>query len=207
MWDMQDILGKFSQDNKARRSLVGRIDTLISAHVTIMGDIRFSGGVQIDGTVNGSLIAEDQGSTLRVTRAGRVCGDIKGPNIVINGNVEGDVYATERLELSADAVINGDVYYELIEMVMGAQVNGRLVHATTKTATPIELPRATESFQMQPMVKKVPDRAGAPERTTGSAGASAEINVDPGALVKKKSKVRLGPSSAKPATSESSRAC
>ncbi len=50
------------------------------------------------------------------------------PNVVINGTVEGDVYASARLELAARARVKGNVYYQLIEMQLGAMVDGQLLH-------------------------------------------------------------------------------
>ena len=48
--------------------------------------------------------------------------------MILNGSVQGDVYASEHIELAPNARITGNVYYNLIEMAMGAEVNGNLVH-------------------------------------------------------------------------------
>ena len=50
------------------------------------------------------------------------------PNVVVNGTVIGDVHALAHVELAAQARVHGNVYYSLIEMAMGAEVNGNLVH-------------------------------------------------------------------------------
>ena len=47
---------------------------------------------------------------------------------VINGSIEGNVYATEKLELSAKARIKGNVHYNVLEMASGAAVNGNMLH-------------------------------------------------------------------------------
>ncbi|HMU66315.1 MAG TPA: polymer-forming cytoskeletal protein, partial [Cellvibrionaceae bacterium] len=62
-----------------------------------------------------------------VAEHGTVVGEIHGTQVVINGQVTGDVYSTKHLELAAKAQVIGNVYYQLIEMVKGAQVNGSLV--------------------------------------------------------------------------------
>ena len=115
---------------KDRKVVVSdKIDTLIAANVTIEGDVRFSGGIQIDGQIVGNVIADgDASSLVRITDKGRVKGEIHGPNVIINGHVEGDVYSTEHIELATKAVVTGNVHYHLIEMVMGAEVNGSLMH-------------------------------------------------------------------------------
>ena len=63
-----------------------------------------------------------------VSEDGRIEGDVRVPNLVLNGAVEGDVYASQRVELASHAKVTGNLYYNLIEMAMGAEVNGNLVH-------------------------------------------------------------------------------
>ncbi|MAC48193.1 MAG: cell shape determination protein CcmA [Oceanospirillaceae bacterium] len=104
-------------------------DTLISSKTEITGDVTFTGGLHIDGVIKGNLLAENgSGAVVRVSDKGRVEGQISAPNIIINGNVVGDVYAGEYIELAKKAQVSGDVYYQAMEMVMGAQVNGKLHH-------------------------------------------------------------------------------
>lgn len=113
--------------NSRKRSV--SIETLIGRQTTIKGDVRFSGGLHIDGEVVGNVVADqDSGATLSVSEHGRIVGDVTVPHMVLNGGVEGNVYSGERLELSAQARVTGDVYYNLIEMASGASVNGKLVH-------------------------------------------------------------------------------
>ena len=101
--------------------------TLISSEVKIEGNITFTGHLDIEGVVVGSIQAEQgQDAVLRVVAGGRVEGEIRVPTAMINGSVEGDVHSTERLELSEKATVDGDVYYNLIEMSVGARVNGGL---------------------------------------------------------------------------------
>ncbi len=120
------MLGK----RKARqRKPVGYFDTLISSRTSVAGDVTFSGGLHIDGRIKGSVRAEDNSeAVLRISEVGEVEGDVIAPHVIINGTVHGDVYASKHLELAEKAAINGNVYYNLIEMAMGAQVNGNLVH-------------------------------------------------------------------------------
>ncbi len=108
--------------------------TLISADTTVTGDIRFQGNLDIEGTVVGSVIAEpDVAATLRVVNGGRVEGEIRVPAALINGEVAGDIHCSDRLELAEQAVIDGDVYYNLVEMAVGCRVNGGLRHVTPVT--------------------------------------------------------------------------
>ncbi|MBE02518.1 polymer-forming cytoskeletal protein [Marinobacter lutaoensis] len=120
------MLGKKKQ--KTRRT-TGHFDTLISSRTSVAGDINFSGGLHIDGRVRGRVVAEEgSDAVLRLSEVGEITGDIVAPHVIINGTVNGDVYASAHLELAEKAAINGNVYYNLIEMAMGATVNGNLVH-------------------------------------------------------------------------------
>ena len=104
--------------------------TLISSETTITGDISFTGQLDVEGTVIGSIQAASADATLRVVSGGRVAGEIKVPHATVNGKVEGDVHSSERLVLSEQAIVDGDVYYNLIEMAAGAKVNGGLRHSS-----------------------------------------------------------------------------
>jgi cytoskeletal protein CcmA (bactofilin family) len=121
----------FSSKNKSDV----RYDTLISAKTEIHGDVKLTGGLHIDGLIKGNLIAEaGSGATVRVSEKGRVEGQITAPNIIINGEVIGDVHASEYIELAKNARVTGDVYYQAMEMVLGAQVNGQLHHSQDKVS-------------------------------------------------------------------------
>ena len=112
-----------------------RIDTLVGRNTEINGDLSFSGGLHVDGTIRGNISAGNgPESMLSLSQHGVVKGEIRVPHVTINGTVEGDVYAEQRLELGAEARITGDVHYNLIEMTVGATVDGKMVH---KPAGPI----------------------------------------------------------------------
>lgn len=103
--------------------------TLIATEAVITGDIQFSGNLDIEGRVVGSIIAEPgKDAMLRIVQGGRVEGEIRVPAAMINGTVQGDIHASQRLELAQNAEVHGDVYYNLIEMMVGCRVNGGLRH-------------------------------------------------------------------------------
>lgn len=115
--------------SKSKTGAKHSYDTLISSQTNIEGDVHFSGGLHIDGEIRGSVIAESGSkAVVRISDHGLVQGQVRAPHIIINGRVDGDVFSSEHIELAANAVVNGTVHYQLIEMVMGAQVNGNLVH-------------------------------------------------------------------------------
>ena len=123
--------------------------TLISPGTTVRGDISFTGHLDIEGEVSGSIQAEAQDAILRIVEGGKVSGEVKVPHAMINGNVEGDIHATERLELAERAVVDGDVYYNLIEMAVGAKVNGGLRH-TSNVADDLAAKREAKAAETIP---------------------------------------------------------
>lgn len=101
--------------------------TLISSSTTVNGDIHFEGELIIEGRVVGKVLAEeDSEAQLRVAENGSIEGDVEVPLAVINGCVNGNVRASKHIELAAQGMVNGNVVYNLIEMVMGSAVNGSL---------------------------------------------------------------------------------
>lgn len=107
----------------------GRIDTLIGAGTSIEGNITFTGGLRIDGEVKGNVHGtRDQPTTLAISEHARIEGEISVSHLVINGTVIGPIHASEFLELQSKARVTGDVEYSMIELHLGAVVQGRLGH-------------------------------------------------------------------------------
>ncbi|MEJ2632991.1 MAG: polymer-forming cytoskeletal protein [Acidihalobacter sp.] len=106
-----------------------RVDTLIGKGTVVRGDLHFVGGLHIDGRIEGNVVADgDDDAALVLSEGGEVEGEVHAPNTMLNGSIEGDVHSAVHLELAANAKVCGDVYYNLLEMAVGAEVNGKLVH-------------------------------------------------------------------------------
>jgi len=113
---------------RKKRFRMPKITTVIGSGVVIQGNLKFVGGIHIDGTIHGNVSAEqDEHSTLVLSDTGLVEGDVRVPNLILNGKIVGDVLASGRVELAANARIEGTLYYKLLEMELGAEVNGQLV--------------------------------------------------------------------------------
>ncbi len=117
-----------------------RIDTLIGQGTEINGDLVFSGGLHVDGKIIGNVLAEEGSEAMLIlSEYGHIEGDVKVPNMVLNGEIIGDVFGSNRVELAPKSRINGSVYYNLIEMAIGAEVNGGLVHESSDSIAPRQL--------------------------------------------------------------------
>lgn len=118
------MFGKKS-DNRPQN----RIDSLIGVGTRVEGNIRFTGGLRIDGEVKGNVEAAEGASTILVLSEKAVIeGEVSVAHFVANGTVVGQVTVSDTLELQTSARIVGDVDYSLIEMHQGAVIEGRLVH-------------------------------------------------------------------------------
>lgn len=105
------------------------IDSLIGISTNIEGNVRFQGGLRIDGQVKGNVIADgDEPSMLVISEHAKVEGEVRVAHLVVNGEIIGPVYSSELLELQPKARITGDVYYKALEMHGGALVAGKLSH-------------------------------------------------------------------------------
>lgn len=120
-----------------------RIDSLIGVGTKIEGNVTFAGGLRVDGEIIGNVTALlDQSSTLVLSEHARIDGEIRVSHLVINGAVNGPVYAAEFLELQSHSRVKGDVHYTALEMHLGAIVEGRLVHRSSE-AKGVELKLAS----------------------------------------------------------------
>jgi prepilin-type processing-associated H-X9-DG protein len=122
-----------SKKQNSPKAKAGAADTLICKQTKITGDINFTGVLYVDGHVKGNISAEEvENSLLTIGTNGYVEGEINVPHIMILGRVKGDVHALEHIELMSDSRVEGNVYYKLIEIAMGAEVNGQMLHTVEK---------------------------------------------------------------------------
>jgi cytoskeletal protein CcmA (bactofilin family) len=103
------------------------IDTLISAPTRIQGDVQFSGGLHLDGSVAGSVKAlPNLPSRLVISESGVVEGSVEAQFVEMNGKVRGDILAATRLTLGPKAQVEGNLTYGAIEMAAGARIQGKM---------------------------------------------------------------------------------
>jgi hypothetical protein len=89
-----------------RKQTSTRIDTLLGRTANLNGDLEFSGGLHLDGRVNGNVRSNaEDGGALSVSESGFIEGSVEVTNIVMNGTVNGDMYARERLVLGGSVIL------------------------------------------------------------------------------------------------------
>ena len=120
----------FSRDKQQ-----ARIDTLIGKGSRVHGDMEFAGGLHLDGTIEGNLRADPvEGSSLSVSETGSIDGNVEAASVMLNGAVRGDIIARGRVVLGATARVQGNVYYGVIEMTLGAQIIGKVTRISDQPA-------------------------------------------------------------------------
>lgn len=114
----------FKRSNKIQNA----IDTLVGSETSVAGDIRFVGGLRVDGIIKGNVSESDNPGTLILSEHGRIEGAVNASKIVLNGKVVGPVKAAQFIELQSKSRITGDVHYKSLEMHTGAVIEGKLIY-------------------------------------------------------------------------------
>jgi cytoskeletal protein CcmA (bactofilin family) len=118
----------FGEKKVSKSVPTGAIECLVGERMSITGDVKFAGSFIIEGRIKGTVAADDAGdAVLKLYERGQIEGQVQVPQAEIHGEMLGDVVA-EKLLLGATARVRGNVYYRVLEMAAGAQVNGQMVH-------------------------------------------------------------------------------
>jgi len=131
------------RDKKSKRGTA--TPTLIAKGTCIVGEIHFSGSLEIEGQVQGNIEAasDDPDACVRVRDTGVIVGQVTAPLVIVSGRIEGNIYAAKQVELASQAVVKGDIHYALLEIEKGAQVNGGFVQEQESPAA--EAPKVTKT--------------------------------------------------------------
>jgi cytoskeletal protein CcmA (bactofilin family) len=127
-------------EKKPRKRKPGVVDTLVGSNTEIRGDVLFSGGLHVDGRIKGKVLApQGDDASLSVSETGSIEGDISVPMLTVNGQVSGNVFASDKMVLAPNARVTGNVYYNRLEVQVGAEVNGQMVHDPTGDRAPASM--------------------------------------------------------------------
>lgn len=120
----------FGSKDKPSTALVAGT-SLIAKGTEVTGEVKFSGNLEVEGVVQGNVVASEgaENAQVRIQPSGKIIGDVVAPVVIVNSCVEGNIYSAKRIELAAQAIVCGDLHYQVIEMVKGAQINGSMLYA------------------------------------------------------------------------------
>lgn len=108
---------------RAEGSRSGEVAT-IGKSVVVKGELSGSEDLYVDGQVEGSISL--RGQTLTVGPNGQVRANIEARSVILHGRVNGDVAATERVELRKTASLSGDISTARISIEDGAFFKGTI---------------------------------------------------------------------------------
>lgn len=113
--------------------------SVIDDELTISGDIHTEGTIRVDGRVEGSVHHAD---TLVIGSGGMVIGNIEAREVVIGGEVCGNLTASERVEVQASATVQGDIRAAAVLLAEGGKVHGHVsIHPLGSDASTIPTER------------------------------------------------------------------
>ncbi len=128
MRSLSSLINNKSSSKPAKQGKTA-IESLIGSKMSVEGDLMFAGGLRIDGTVKGNLVAQEEGQSMVViSEQGHIKGEVRAAHVIVSGTIDGPVTAYELLELQPSARVHGNVEYKALEMHPGAVVEGTLHH-------------------------------------------------------------------------------
>ena len=114
--------------------------TVIGENCVIEGDVTFEKTIEVHGKIVGTVkIAENcTSAALVIKKSGIVEGDVYGSDVIIEGEVVGNVSGKKKISIENSAFVSGNVYYDILDMHGGATVNGNLIRNKGKEPQKIE---------------------------------------------------------------------
>ena len=113
---------------------------MIGENCVIEGDLTFEKTIEVHGKIVGTVkIAENcTSAALVIKKSGIVEGDVYGSDVIIEGEVVGNVSGKKKISIENSAFVSGNVYYDILDMHGGATVNGNLIRNKGKEPQKIE---------------------------------------------------------------------
>ena len=137
---------------KKKRKFVA-ITTLIDKDIVISGDTTYTGGIRIDGKINGNLkVYGEEDSLLIMGHGSKITGDVEVEKAIINGEINGNIKCHDYLELNTNAIVNGSIEYDIIEVHEGSKITGNLKFS--KNSKKIE-PKKNINHKIKSNLKKL----------------------------------------------------
>ena len=98
--------------------------TSIGATIVITGEMTSGEDVTVDGRIDGQLLVRD--AALTIGERAQIQADVRGARVLVRGLVSGAISASERIELTATATVDGSLSANRVVVADGAQFNGRI---------------------------------------------------------------------------------
>ena len=103
-------------------SVSHEITVVLQKGCHLEGRLQFEGTARIDGNFKGEIFTPD---ILVIGDEGKVEGQIEADVVVISGRFDGDIFATQRVEIQVPAVVRGSIATGILQVEEGAVFDGR----------------------------------------------------------------------------------
>lgn len=130
------------------------VATIIGPGTRITGDVVSKGTVRVEGEVEGRIECED---TIVVHESGQVKADLIGGQVIISGTVEGNTFAHDRLEITNQGKVIGNITAPRISIAEGVIFEGQCTMKPPGQANPPHRqdgPKAVEKDEPKPSSDK-----------------------------------------------------
>jgi len=146
-------LGLFNKTKKMNSSdSIESFDTLIGTATRIEGRMVVNKSIRLDGTIEGSIESSTENQvTVAIGHTGLVHGDVRAHRVLVNGQVDGNIYAREKCELHETSKVKGDIHYGLLGIEHGAEILGLMVKKIEATG---EVESVTEARNLIDQINK-----------------------------------------------------
>lgn len=101
----------------------GNGETVISGGMILQGDVKGVGRFRILGRIEGTV---DVKGDLIIEAGSHISGDVHAENVMLGGEVDGNLYASGKLELSKSGVVMGDLRVASLIVAAGASICGKI---------------------------------------------------------------------------------
>ena len=108
--------------------------SVIDAHLSIQGDIATDGTVRVDGRIDGTLHRAD---TLIIGAGGVLIGNIEAREVVVGGELTGDLSVRGRVEIQKTATVRGDIRAAAVGLEEGGTVHGHVIVRSLDAEMPV----------------------------------------------------------------------
>jgi cytoskeletal protein CcmA (bactofilin family) len=108
-----------STQSERPRASIGGVPSIISADLTITGNLHSDGDIQIEGQVDGDVLSR----SLTIGQGAKVKGTVRADEVKIAGNLKGEVHAA-RVSITSTARVTGDVLHKSLSIESGAYIDG-----------------------------------------------------------------------------------
>jgi cytoskeletal protein CcmA (bactofilin family) len=132
-----------TMSDEPKRRLADRLGlspTVIAEGTTLVGNVETRGPLMVSGHVKGDGRV---GGTLSVSKSAHWEGDISARQAVLAGRITGRIHIEDKLEISASAVIVGEIVAKVLAIANGARIEGEVTVTSGKAIVKFDEKRAT----------------------------------------------------------------